>query len=283
MENTGLVLEGGGLRGIYTAGVLEYFMEKDLYFPYVIGVSAGACMGASYLSRQPGRNKTVNLDFVGDKRYLSYSNYFKNGELFGMDFIFDEIPNYIVPFDVNTLIDSPEEFVIVATDCDTGKPVYYRKADYDAQLVGKLLRATSSLPFVAEKVEHGGKSLLDGGIVDPLPIRQSMRDGHDKNIVILTKPRGYYKRPSRISKFINYRKHPKVNDRLKMRYKSYNDSLDDIYSREEEGKAFVFAPSENLDISRIEKSKGKLEKLYELGYNDAKMQSTALESFLAKA
>src|SRR5699024_7726118 len=127
MTDTGLVLEGGGMRGLYTAGVLEYFMSKELYLPYVIGVSAGACMGASYLSRQPGRNKKVNLDFVEDKRYISLGNYIKKRELFGMDFIFDEIPNRLVPFDVKTLVDSPEQFTIVTTDCSTGEPVYYKR------------------------------------------------------------------------------------------------------------------------------------------------------------
>jgi predicted patatin/cPLA2 family phospholipase len=283
MNGLGLVLEGGGMRGIYTAGVLEYFMENDIYVPYVIGVSAGACMGASYLSRQPGRNRTVNLDFLHDKRYLSYSNYLKNRELFGMDFIFDEIPNRIVPFDVKTLINSPEEFVIGATDCVSGEAVYFKKKDYDEVLISKLLRATSSLPFVAHAVEHDGKMLLDGGIVTPLPLGKSIDDGNDSNIVILTKPRGYRKRPSRMSKIIHYKKYPKVDMKLKERYKHYNKDLEFIYAKEKEGKAFVFAPSQDLKISRTEKSKDKLEKLYRLGYQDAKAQGSKLKQFISQA
>lgn len=280
MKEIGLVLEGGGMRGIYTAGVLEYFMENDIYIPYVIGVSAGACMGASYLSRQPGRNRTVNLDFLNDKRYLSYSNYIKNRELFGMDFIFDEIPNRIVPFDVETLVNSDEEFVIGATDCQTGEAVYFKKKDYDEGLVGKLLRATSSLPFVAHAVEHEGRMLLDGGIVDPFPIKKSIEDGNQHNIVILTQPRGYTKEPSRMSQMIRYRKHPKVDLRLKNRHKHYNNDLKFIFEKEQEGKAFVFTSSVDLKISRTEKNKEKLEKLYQLGSQDAKAQGAALKEFI---
>ena len=179
MMQAGLVLEGGGMRGLYTAGVLEYFMEKDLYFPYNIGVSAGACMAASYLSRQKGRNKRVNLDFVEDKRYISFSNFIRKREIFGMDFIFDEIPNRLVPFDMDTFRESPEEFVIVTTDCETGEAVYYDKTNHGDDLV-KLLRASSSLPFVASSVEYKGRHLLDGGIVDPIPIKKAQADGYEK-------------------------------------------------------------------------------------------------------
>src|SRR5690625_116326 len=153
MVNAGLVLEGGGMRGLYTAGVLEYFLEQNLYFPYNIGVSAGACMAASYLSRQKGRNKKVNLGYIDDKRYISFSNFIKNREVFGMDFIFDEIPNRLVPFDMSTFLKNSEEFVIVTTDCETGEPVYYDKTNHGHDLV-LLLRASSSLPFIASSVKY---------------------------------------------------------------------------------------------------------------------------------
>src|SRR5690625_2650407 len=210
-NDVGLVLEGGGMRGLYTAGVLEYFAQQEINFPYVIGVSAGACMAASYLSEQQGRNRTVNIDFVNDKRYLSFMNLIRKGELFGMDFIFDEIPNKIVPLDVSKIISGPEEFVIVTTNCDTGEPMYFYKEDYDAATLGKLLRASSSIPFFAEAVEHNGIHMLDGGIVDPLPIVKAESDGLTKNVVVLTKPRGYYKKPSKISNIVNYKKYPKVD------------------------------------------------------------------------
>ncbi|MHC0038838.1 patatin-like phospholipase family protein [Pseudoneobacillus sp. C159] len=281
MIDAGLVLEGGGMRGLYTAGVLEYFMSEDLYFPYIIGVSAGACMGASYLSRQAGRNKKVNLGYVGDKRYLSLSNFIKNRELFGMDFIFDEIPNKLVPFDLDTFIKSPERFVIVTTDCETGEPVYFEKGQHHDHIV-KLLRASSSLPFVASSVEYNKRHLLDGGIVDPIPIKKAQIDGYQKNVIILTKPKGYFKRASKMSSIFKYKKHPKINDQLKVRYKLYNETLDYIHKQEELGNVFVIRPSMAMPVGRVERNKKRLENLYELGWNDAKEQYDHLKNFLNK-
>lgn len=281
MINAGLVLEGGGMRGLYTAGVLEYFMSQDLYFPYIIGVSAGACMGASYLSRQAGRNKKVNLGYIEDKRYLSLSNFIKKRELFGMDFIFDEIPNKLVPFDMDTFIKSPEQFVIVATDCETGEPVYFEKEDHSEHIV-KLLRASSSLPFVASSVEYNNLHLLDGGISDPIPVKKAENDGYEKNVIILTKPKGYFKRPSKMSSIFKYKRHPKINDRLKVRYKHYNETLEYIQKQEEIGNVFVMRPSMEMPVGRVERNKERLENLYELGWNDAKEQFGELKSFLVK-
>lgn len=282
MNDTGLILEGGGMRGLYTAGVLEYFAQHDIHFPYIIGVSAGACMAASFLSEQQGRNRTVSIDYVNDKRYLSFRNFIRKGELFGMDFIFDEIPNTLVPLDVNKIISGKEEFVIVTTNCETGEPMYFYKEDYDAQTLGKLLRASSSIPFFADAVKHDGKYMLDGGIVDPIPIIKAESDGLTKNVVVLTKPRGYYKKESRMSTIINYKKYPKVDERMKIRYKHYNERLDYIFEQEKKGNVVVIAPSENPGVGRTTRNTEKLEKLYELGFNDAKEQYEAVKS-LAKA
>lgn len=282
MNDTGLILEGGGMRGLYTAGVLEYFAQHDIHFPYIIGVSAGACMAASFLSEQQGRNRTVSIDYVNDKRYLSFSNFIRKGELFGMDFIFDEIPNTLVPLDVNKIISGKEEFVIVTTNCETGEPMYFYKEDYDAQTLGKLLRASSSIPFFADAVKHDGKYMLDGGIVDPIPIIKAESDGLTKNVVVLTKPRGYYKKERRMSTIINYKKYPKVDERMKIRYKHYNERLDYIFEQEKKGNVVVIAPSENPGVGRTTRNTEKLEKLYELGFNDAKEQYEAVKS-LAKA
>ena len=278
MNDTGLILEGGGMRGLYTAGVLEYFAQHDIHFPYIIGVSAGACMAASFLSELQGRNRTVSIDYVNDKRYLSLSNFIRKGELFGMDFIFDEIPNTLVPLDVNKIISGPDEFVIVTTNCETGEPMYFYKEDYDAQTLGKLLRASSSIPFFADAVEHNGKYMLDGGIVDPIPIIKAESDGFSKNVVVLTKPRGYYKKQSKVSTIINYKKYPKVDERMKIRYKHYNDRLDYIFEQEKKGNVVVIAPSEDAGVGRTTRKTEKLEKLYELGFNDAKEQYEAVKS-----
>jgi predicted patatin/cPLA2 family phospholipase len=279
MINSGLVLEGGGMRGLYTAGVLEYFMEKDLYFPYVIGVSAGACMAGSYLSRQVGRNKEVNLGFAGDKRYLSYQNFLKKRELFGMDFIFDEIPNKLVPFDFETFRNATEQLIIGTTDCETGEPVYFDKNTHGEHLL-KLLRASSSLPFVAPSVAYDNRLLLDGGISDPIPIRKAQTDGFQKNVIILTKPEGYYKRPSKLSSYFKYKQHPKINDLLVSRYKHYNETLAYINKEEEKGSVLVIRPSITLPVGRVEKNRTKLQDLYELGLQDAKKQIDHIEKFL---
>ncbi|CEA00959.1 NTE family protein RssA [Jeotgalicoccus saudimassiliensis] len=280
MNDTGLVLEGGGMRGLYTAGVLEYFAQHDIHFPYIIGVSAGACMAASYLSEQQGRNRTVSIDFVNDKRYLSFSNFIRKGELFGMDFIFDEIPNNIVPLDVKKIINGPDEFVVVTTNCETGEPMYFYKEDYDEKTLGKLLRASSSIPFFADAVEHEGRYMLDGGIVDPLPIIKAESDGYAKNVVVLTKPKGYYKKQSRMSTMINYKKYPKVDERMKVRYKHYNERLDYIFEQEKTGNIIVIAPSEDSGVGRTTRNKEKLENLYELGYKDAAEKFEAVKSLM---
>ncbi|KKB42510.1 patatin-like phospholipase family protein [Bacillus thermotolerans] len=282
MLDTGLILEGGGMRGLYTAGILESFMEQDLYFPYVIGVSAGACMAASYLSRQPGRNKEVNIGFAGDKRYLSFRNFITKRELFGMDFLFEEIPERYVPFDYETYKNSPEKFVIAATDCTTGEAVYFEK-DQHADHLTTLLRASSSLPFIAPSVAYDNRLLLDGGIVDPIPVKKAQNDGYKKNIIVLTKPPGYRKQPpGRMSSFIKSKKYPVINKLLATRYKLYNDTLDYIYSEEEKGNVFIIQPSVAMPVGRVEKNKEKLERLYELGRQDAQSQMEKLQRFLSK-
>ncbi|MBM7661995.1 putative patatin/cPLA2 family phospholipase [Bacillus mesophilus] len=172
MDQVGLVLEGGGMRGLYSAGVLDFFMEKELYFPYVIGVSAGACMAASYLSRQKGRNQKVNIDLVKDPRYLSWRNLLRKREMFGMDFLFDEVPNRLVPFDFDTFIEGSEEFLVGTTDCQTGQPIYFNKKDHGRNML-TIIRASSSVPFISSSVSYQDKILLDGGIADPIPIKKS--------------------------------------------------------------------------------------------------------------
>lgn len=280
MSKAGLVLEGGAMRGIYSAGVLECFLEDKINFQYVIGVSAGACMAASCLSDQSGRNKRVNIDFVNDKRYLSYKNLFLKGELFGMDFIFDEIPNNIDPLDIRRIIDGPEEFVIVTTDCQTGEPVYFNKDDYDVDTLGSCLRASSSIPFFAQPVDVGGKMMFDGGISDPIPLVKSESDGNEKNIVVLTKPRGYYKKPSRAASVISYKKYPKIDERIRVRYKHYNERLAYIFDEEKKGNVLVIAPSVDTGVGRTTRNKAKLEQLYKLGYKDAKAKLNDIKSFL---
>ncbi|MFT4412328.1 patatin-like phospholipase family protein [Fredinandcohnia humi] len=281
MNNVGLVLEGGGMRGVYTAGVLEYFMEQDLYFPYVIGVSAGACMAASYLSRQKGRNRTVNIDYVNHPNYLSVRNFIKHKQIFGMDFIFDEIPNKHVPFNYDSFYQSKEEFVVGTTDCETGEPVYFKKEDYGKDIL-TVIRASSSLPFIAPIIEFKGKKLLDGGISDPIPLQKAQSDGNEKNIVILTRNRGYTKKKSNMTWVVKkkYKEYPLLARVMEERYQTYNDTISYLDKEEKAGRVFVFSPSTPLEVGRIERNPIKLSKLYEQGYQDASSLSGSFLEWL---
>ncbi|HZG79039.1 MAG TPA: patatin family protein, partial [Paenibacillus sp.] len=196
-EKLGLVLEGGGMRGVYTGGVLERFMEDGLYFPYVIGVSAGACNAVSYLSRQRERNRRVTIDYVDRPEYLSVRNWIRRGSMFGMDFIFDRIPNEIDPLDYETLFAIRETFVVGATDPETGEPTYYGNDVWarDKATFMAALRASSSLPFFSPPVPVDGRLMFDGGVADPIPVRRALSDGCDRVVVVLTKDASYRIKP----------------------------------------------------------------------------------------
>ncbi|MFZ3589539.1 patatin-like phospholipase family protein [Bacillus sp. DJP31] len=283
MVQAGLVLEGGGMRGVYTSGVLEYFMEQKLYFPYNIGVSAGACNAVSYLSRQKGRNRTVNIDYINHPNYLSIRNYIKKRQLFGMDFIFDEIPNVLVPFDYETFYKATETFVVGTTDCVTGETVYYNNHEHGKDLL-TILRASSSLPFVAPIVSYDNRSLLDGGISEPIPIRQAERDGFSKNVVILTQNRGYQKKknnssPSWISRRA-YKTYPGLLNKLSIRSGYYNETLQYIGNQEKSGNAFIIQPTKPLKVGRIERNRNRLTELFNEGYDDGRRMYPELLEWL---
>lgn len=270
MNKVGLVLEGGGMRGLYTAGILDFFMEKDLYFPYVIGVSAGACNAASYISKQKERSKRINIDYVKNPRYLSYRNLVKEKSIFGMDFLFNEIPNKLEPFDYTTFHSSEQRFIIGTTDCETGNPLYFDK-NKCKDILG-VLRASSSIPLLSPVVEVEGKKLLDGGVADSIPIKKAIEDGFKRNIIILTRNKEYRKKPYKFKLFVkrSYSKYPKLVDKIFNRYKIYNNTLDYIEELENKYNAFVIRPSKPLKVDRLEKNPEKLKELYKMGYEDAK-------------
>lgn len=277
----GLVLEGGGMRGVYTAGILEFFLESQLFFPYVIGVSAGACNAASYLSMQKGRNKTVTIEYASDPRYISWKNYFRNRQFFGMDFIFDEIPNKHVPYHYDVFYNSPTEFVVGTTDCHTGKPVYFNKQEYGNDLL-TVLRASSSLPFIAPEVSFKDKMLLDGGISDPIPIKKAQKDGFLKNIVILTRNQGYLKKPSKFH-FLVDRKYPEfkgLQQSLRNRYQVYNETVEYLENEEKEGNVLIIRPKEPLKVGRMERNPQRLEELYNQGYEDARLAMSSILNYI---
>ncbi|MCO1603396.1 patatin-like phospholipase family protein [Desulfosporosinus nitroreducens] len=280
MENVGLVLEGGGMRGLYTCGVLEYFMENDLYFNYVIGVSAGACNAVSYISRQQRRNEKVIIGFVKDWRYMSLRNLILSKSYFGMDFIFDEIPNKHVLFDFETFYKSPGVFLVGATDCRSGQPMYLNKNDLGEQF--QALRASASLPMLSPIVSYKGYELLDGGISDSIPIKKSIKDGNTKNIIVLTRNKGYKKRPGKFNTLLKlkYRNYPQLIETMLNRYKNYNETLDYIDHLEKEGKAVVIRPSKELEVGRLEKDPQKLHRLLQQGYEDTKRSYERIREFV---
>ncbi|WP_342453067.1 patatin family protein [Youngiibacter multivorans] len=265
----GLVLEGGGMRGLYTAGVLDYFMEKGLYFPYVIGVSAGACNAISYISRQKGRSRKINIDFVNDHRYLNYTNLLKGKGIFDMDFIFDQIPNNLIPFNYNAFNAATERLVVPATDCQSGMPVYFERDKCED--LYSAVKASSSLPFVGEMVFMEEKLLLDGGIADPIPILKAIQDGNQMNVIVLTRENNYRKEHFMvefIAKYF-YSDYTELIHAITNRHNIYNTTLEYIAELEEKGKVFVIRPKDPVKIKGIVRDINKLNELYTNGYNDA--------------
>lgn len=276
----GLVLEGGGMRGLYTAGVLDLFLDRGIVFDYVIGVSAGACNAVSYLTGQRKRSYHVNIDYVNDKRYMSVKNFLKDGCLFGEEMMFHTIPEELLPFDYEAFCKSPVKFLSCSTSCLTGKPVYHQVADLKKDYTPVL--ASMSLPLVSRMVAYQGDLLLDGGMADPIPVNKALQDGCDKLVVVLTRERGYRKTPESTLKLakIVYRKYPKLVKALKERHTIYNAQLDLCDKLQREGRAIVLCPEEKVTIKRTEKDVQKLDALYRSGYTEAQKQAKKLEAFL---
>ena len=276
-----LILEGGGLRGIYTSGVLRYFADKGIFFPYVIGVSMGACNAANYVSRQPERNRIVSIRYVNDVRYLSYARLFIRGELFGMKFIFDTLPRSLVPFDFKTFMDSGVKCITVVTDCETGEALYFEKKELGENYL-KILQASNSLPFVAKPVNYKGRILMDGGLAESIPIQKSIDDGNTKHVLVLTRPKGYRKKRPRFIRFASliYPRYKGLCRALATRYVRYNETMDFIDQLEQHGNVFVIRPQSALTVGRAERNKGKLYAAYDQGYNDASACYKGLLSYL---
>ncbi len=278
--NSGLVLEGGGLRGQYTAGVLDAFLLEKIYFPYTVGVSAGASIACSYISGQFGRNRKIIQQFRNDPRYLSFKNLWFTGSLFGMDFIYNQIPHKLIPFDFEAFNNSPYRFVTVCTDCDSGEAIYFEKNDSDPLTV---LKASASMPFVAPMVTYQGRRFLDGALADSIPLVKSQSEGFLRNVVVLTREKGYRKSPPHpLPAKIFYHGHPKVVQAINSRWILYNSTLDLIDKEESDGDTLVIRPSRHLQISRTEKSVKKLEELYQLGMDDGLLWANKIRTWNQK-
>lgn len=283
-KNCGLVLEGGGMRGAFTAGVLDFFLDKDLSFHTCIGVSAGACHACSFLSKQRRRGLETNTDYLGDEAYCGIKSLLKTGDFFGVDMCYRKIPEELNPYDYEAFQKNPTEFYAVVTNCRTGEAEYKKITDMHRGI--HYVRASSSLPLLSRTVWIQKTPYLDGGISDSIPIRKSQELGNEKNVVVLTRNRGYRKEPNRImaaARLRYEREFPKLVARMKGRHLDYNRTLDYLYEEEKKGTVFLLCPEEPVEIGRLEKDREKLEKLYQAGYDTAEKQYKALRLFLEDA
>ena len=283
--SVGLVLEGGGTRGAYTAGVLDVFMEENIEFKSVYGISAGACNALSFISKQPGRNYDIFYQYIEDERYLSVTSLRKTRSIFGFDFIFGELWRDLLPFDYQTFYESPVKFYAGATDLDTGEAVFFSK-DEDMRESFDAVRASSSLPMVAPVVHFKGYHLLDGGLACPIPIEKSIEDGNELNVIVLTRDISYQKSPRsgfpRSAIRVVYRDYPKLTDVMQVRSGVYNAQTAFCRMLEKTKKAVVIRPSSPVLVGAYEKDKEKLAALYRMGAEDARGKVEEIKAFLSK-
>lgn len=265
-RKTALVLEGGGMRGVFTSGVLDAFMKYDLTFPYIVAVSAGACNGMSYVSHQPRRARISNIDYLARYKYIGLRHLVTQGCIFDRELLYDKFPNQYLPFDFDTFFSSPMTFEMVTTNCLTGQPMYLSER-HDRQRALDIVRASSSLPYVSKIVDVDGIPMLDGGIVDSIPLQHAIDMGHPTNVLVLTRNRGYRDtgKDMKIPRFI-YRKYPRLRVVLSRRLAVYNAQLEYVERMEDEGRVICIRPERPMEVDRIEKDIAKLERLYEEGF-----------------
>jgi serine protease len=265
-SKTGLVLEGGGMRGVFTSGVLDAFMKHQLYFNYVVAVSAGACNGMSYISRQPRRARIANIDYIAKYDYVGIKNLVTQGCILDQELLYDRFQNELIPFDYDEFFKHSSSFEMVTTNCNTGLAEYLTETS-DRQRACDVARASSSLPFLSKIVMIDGVPMLDGGIVDSIPVVRAMEMGHTTNVVVSTRNYGYRESgPDRkIPNFI-YKNYPRLRVALSRRIEAYNRQLQLIEDLEREGKIICIRPQKPMEVRRIDNDLEKLEALYEEGF-----------------
>lgn len=279
---TGLVLEGGGKRGIYGAGVLDVLLENNIWADGLIGTSAGAVNGCSYVSNQYERNLRYNIRFAKEKRYMSIYSLITTGNVVGTDFAYNILPNKLEVFDYDAFEKSPVAYYVTCSNVETGKAEYIQCKSLRGKNMD-YLRASASLPYVSQIVEIDGKKYLDGGICDSIPLKAFQDMGYEKNLVVLTRPRGYIKKPeNNLLANLYYRKYPAFVTALRNRYAVYNRTLKYIEQQENQGNILVLRPSESIRVGRMEQDPERLKQMYELGKNDAGQMLDAIASFLSK-
>lgn len=282
MYQAGLVLEGGGMKGVYTAGVLDFFLDKGIDFSKIYGVSAGACHMCSYMSKQRRRALDVNVDYLDSKKYCSVESLLTTGDIFNADTCYYMIPEYLYPFDHEAYSKYEGTAYSVVTNIETGHAEYLKLGDLKQDIIK--VQASASLPLVSRNVKIGSKQYLDGGISDAIPLLKSVRDGNPKHVVVLTKEDGYVRKPTSSAQLqlikLRYLKYPKVYEQMLHRHVIYNETMEYVERMQESGKAFVIRPKKVSDVGRIEKDKEKLLRLYEEGYRDAEENYEALLKYL---
>ena len=280
---TGLILEGGAMRGMFTAGVMDVLMENGIDFDGAVGVSAGAAFGVNYKSKQIGRVIRYNTRFVRDKRYCGLRVLLKTGNVYSTQFCYEEVPLVHDIFDFDTYEKNPMEFYVVATDVDTGKAVYHKYEGRDDHCFD-WIRASASMPLVSRIVEIDGQKLLDGGIADSIPVKFFESIGYDRNVAVLTRSKAFVKKKNEILSLIKlkYRKYPRLVEAMASRHDVYNETLDYIEEKEHDGSLLVIRPDEELPVSRVEKDPEKLRAAYEIGRKNALSRIDEIKAFLKK-
>lgn len=279
----GLVMEGGSMRGMYTAGVIDVLMENDIEFDGAVGVSAGAAFGCNYKSHQIGRAIRYNMRFCRDERYVGIKSLIKTGDLYGNDFCYKVIPEKLDIFDAETFKASPMEFYVTCTDALTGKPVYHKCENGDYKDL-QWIRASAAMPVVSNVVEIDGMLLSDGGTADSIPAEFFKSIGYTKNVVILTQPEGFIKKKNPLLPIVKaaVKKYPEIGNALAVRHEMYNKELKYIKEHEKKGELFVIKPSEPIKVKMIERRPEKLKEVYMLGRSDAEKQLSKIKSFICK-
>ncbi|MGX8716355.1 MAG: patatin-like phospholipase family protein [Lachnospiraceae bacterium] len=279
---TGIVMEGGAMRGMFTAGVLDVMMEEGLTFDGAVGVSAGATFGCNLKSRQIGRAIRYNKTYCKDNRYCSWESLIRTGDLYGVDFCYRELPYELDKFDTETFQANPMPFYVVATDLETGRAVYKRIDRGDGEDM-KWFVASASMPLVSHISEIDGRKLLDGGMADSIPLRYMEYKGYERNVVVLTQPRGFVKQPNKQLPLIRILLHqyPNVIRTIKNRHIMYNKTTEYIFEREGEGAAFVIAPPQALNIGPICHNPDELQRVYDIGRKTMEERMEELKAFMS--
>ena len=280
---TGLILEGGAMRGLFTCGVTDVFLEYGITFDGMAGISAGATFGCNYKSKQNGRAFRYNVSYNQDPRYGHLRSLWKTGNLYDVDFCYHEIPDRLDPFDGKTFAENPMEFYVGATNVETGKCVFHKCTDGGERDV-LWMQASASLPLVSKPVSIDGYVLLDGGISDPVPYRFMESKGYDRNVIILTQPSGYRKPKSRVLPLleITEREHPKIIEAMRRRHRVYNRQMEEIREREVDGRSLVIRPPEALGIGRTEHNPEELIRVYQIGRAEGIRRLSEVQEFLGR-